>query len=562
MFLTPAHHAAIRQRCRAGEPLTARIAQRAAAVPRDNLEHFITGRAVTQLLTGKGAGDALAAWRDWVNDWSPSDLRRSAQALHGCVVRDCCPDDWTAADTDRLAKLHESFRHPGPGNPHQIGNNWWAITHSAAYLTARATGHTDGAAWAAGRLRAFCQHFGEAGLYHEGLGYQAYTLSLLLPALLVLGEWPECFRRMALSLYATAVNRPPLADSDQPVEFGAMLSWNDAGQGWPQSNITSLLIALADPAHRGGLRTLFDRLSGETLAPGSCGWFFHLFCYPFDTPATDPNTVLPRSVCDSRQGLAVFRNRYQDAHDAVLGVYARVTHVGGHSQDDAGSIRFMALGHDWILGGGQARGDAEWQSVVTPVHDAHRPKNGCGHVLWYDPAGIFGMDLRKVHGGYSERYVAIRWPGTVALLDLIDDHRTDRTWAWNLTFAPHLRCDLRADGFDLLAPDGVNLRAQFLGAIPERLTVERMPDSQRTYSGGATVRYPGRPYLRAHFARQEHLGIYVILTVQAGAPPTIQSAGHLDVRVGADLWPRPFGAAIPANFELGRRGGLCKSPAG
>lgn len=312
---------------------------------------------------------------------------------------------------------------------------------------------------------------------------------------------------------------------------------------------------------------MFDRLSGvaspdQQFAPAMAGWFFHLFYYPYDVPPADPEAVLPHSFCDSRQGLAVFRNRYCDADDAVLGAYARVTHVGGHKHDDAGSIRFMALGHDWILGGGQGRGEAQWQSVVTAVGDPMRQPYGCGHVIWYDPAGVFGMDLRNVHGAYSERYVAVRWPHTVAILDLIDDHREDRTWAWNLTFAPNLQCVLHADGFDLKAADGANLCARFLGTQPVRLLLDRMPESQRTYSSGETRHYAGRPFLRAHFARQKHLGIYVVLTVQRGPAPAIRLAQGLDIRIGDELWQRPFGAAIPATFRLGESGILCRYPAG
>lgn len=567
LWFTAADLAAARQRLADGEPTTTRLAELAEQVTAQNVPRFVTGRAVLHLLTGRGGDAGLEAWRTWAAAWSPSDLARASVTLHGALLHEACGELWQPADTAMLRRLGESFRFPGRDNPHQIANNWWAVTHAAAYLAARCTGEEEEAAWAAGRLRAFCQHFGDAGLYHEGLGYQCYTLAFLLPALLALGEWPACFRKMGASLYATAVNRWPIADSNRPVHFGAMLSWNDAGQCWPQSNITSLLIAVAEPAQRGALRTLFDRLSGvasptRELAPELAGWFFHLFYYPYDVPPADPDAVLPHAICDSRQGLAVFRHRYCDAHDAVLGAYARVTHVGGHAHNDAGSVRFMALGHDWILGGGQARPNAEWQSVVTPVSDTQRRRYDCGHVIWYDPAGVFGMDLRQPHGGYSERYVAVRWPGTLAMLDLIDDHRTDRTWVWNLTFAPHLTCTLRADGFDLVAPDGANLRAQFLGTQPDRLTREQMPDSTRRFSTGTTIHYPGRPFIRAHFARQKHLGIYAVLSVQSGPPPAIRLVDGLDVQIGDTIWRRPFGVAVPAAFRLGQSGTLCRYPAG
>ena len=78
-----------------------------------------------------------------------------------------------------------------------MGNNWWAVTHSGALVAALAVhgkAKQDGNTWdleeiisrCKGRLKAFCHHFGDAGIYHEGLGYQTYACSYLIPALLAL----------------------------------------------------------------------------------------------------------------------------------------------------------------------------------------------------------------------------------------------------------------------------------------------------------------------------------------------------------------------------------------
>jgi hypothetical protein len=568
-------------------------------------ELFLTGCAVTYLLTGKVeyAAKAYRVMQHWTADWTPSDLRLGSMALHGAVVSECCFDGWTReqqlAVTRLLVKMHEGFKVVNEGNPHQVGNNWWAITHSGAMVAAmaahgravtddgRVADMSEGIAWARGRLRAFASHFGDAGIYHEGLGYQLYTVSMLLPAMAASRrfdgvdflEWYPHLQNMAASLYATACARRPLPDSTaEENHFGAMLSWNDAGQAWAQSNVGTLMIAFAPARLRGGLRVMFDRLNGmesgnQSFAPGAAGWFFHLFFYPFESPAENPDRILPRSIYDGRQGMFIWRNRYRDGDDAVVGCYARATHVGGHAQDDAGSVRFMALGHDWIMGGGQARPDAEWQSVVTAVDDAKRERNRCGHVMWNeaDECGfVFGMDLRKVHGGYSERYVAGRATGNedapvwLAILDLVDDHRCDRRWVWNLTFAADLKAELREDlgGFDLVAADGCRARARFLTSRPGRLEVLRMPASKRSFSGGGVREYPGREYVRAEFAREEHLAIYTVITVQRGEGPEISRADGVAVRIGAERWERPFGAAIPSGFRPGMTGGLCRCPSG
>jgi len=566
-------------------------------------DRYLAGCAVTALLDADAGAArlALAYFLWWTEPWNPSDLGAAAQALHGAVAWDCCAPLWTAAErtavADRLASLHHGFREVNPGNPHTVTNNWWGVTHSGALLAALAAHGQPGAdgavhdlsegiAWARGRLDVFAGHFGDAGLYHEGLGYQGYTCSLLLPALLadggpLLSRHPG-LTRMGASLYATAALLPTLRDDDMGGAdgFGMCLSWNDAGLGWGQDATQALVMALAPSAQRAGLRWLFDRLSGVAgpsgsagpsgFAPGMAGWFFTLFAYPFAIPARAPDGILPRHVRDARQGLVVLRDRYQDGDDAILGVYAKATHVGGHAQQDAGSIRLIALGHQWIVGGGQARSDRAWQSVCAPPADGARP-DGCGALIWDEPTargGAVGIDLRRVSQGYHERYVALDAGGAgvpvaLALLDQIDDH-AGRPWEWTLTFLPGYVCELHADGagFTVRAGDGARLDARFLCARPATLSFRETPASTRTYSSGGTVAYPGRPFIAAAFGPAPRLAVYVAMTVTRGDPPALALGEGVDVRVGSQLWQRPFGEAVPATFQPGRSGGLCQAPAG
>ena len=613
----------VRARLKAGDPLTLRLAELAATQVARGLDGvlgkpggkngrerlvdgqlFLTGCAVHHLLTGdeKAAEWGRRAMLAWFEGETGSDLERAAMSIEAAILMESCSAVWSEAHragfTGLLVRLHEGFRNPGRDNPHNVTNNWWGVTHSGALIAALAAHGrplpggsvadlSDGIAWARGRLRAFAQHFGDAGFYHEGLGYQSYTVSNLLPALFALrgfdgtdlaDEWPQ-LRNMGPSLFAAMSVRPALPDNlADPSPFGAMLSWNDSGPSVPRSNVWSLAIALAPQRLRGAMRVWFDRIvgiesPGAGCAPVTGGWFFHLFHYPFDVPPEDPDTLLPISVCDSRQGLAVYRNRYRDGEDAVLGAYARTTQIGGHNQDDAGSVRFMALGHDWILGGGQARGSAEWQSRITcqpPVDGDKR----CGSVLWHEggrEGAVFGIEMRRVVGAYAERYVGARWPQRdgepvcLALLDQIDDHRSDRDWFWNLAFGPHLDCLVDADrsGFQLLAADGVRLDARFLGDQPVEIHRLRMPDSKRRFTTGIEQRYPGIPFLQAAFGRKSPMGIFVAMTVtRSPKAPAIERGSGLALRINGIQWERPFGAAVPPGFEPGRSRGLCPAPHG
>jgi hypothetical protein len=590
----------------------------AQAVPEEAEEQYPVACAIAHLVTGERqyADKAHEFVLRWTAGWTTGELMLAHWAMVGAIVQECCCDAWDESQriamTQLLVKLHEGQRQVDlhVGNPHDVTNNHWAVSHAGAALAAMAAhAHPvdergtaadmgEGMAWAMGRVRAFLMHHGDRGLYHEGLGYMAYPAAYWLPAIVAWrrfggGDLVERFaniRQMAASLYATACARPTVPDDGGPsTSFGMKLSWNDDGLGWMQSGVNTLLIALAPREQVGALRWMYDRLSGihspaakpippqadtpaPSFSPGFAGWFFTLLYYPYDVPAVEPTGILPLHYADSRQGIGVFRNQYRDGHDAILGCYARATFVGGHAHDDAGSIRLMALGHDWIMGGGQARPKAEYQSLVMPADGKRRQPYGLGAVIWdeaHDAGGVFGMDLRKPNIGYCERYVAVDYSGRcgapvlLAMLDQIDDHLT-RDWLWNITYEPGLRLTIDEDrrGFSLTAADGVAMLARFLGVAPASIEPKTTPDSSRTYQSGWSRTYPGRPYIQARFANRAHLGIYAVMAIGRGQVPRAELIGGLDVRVDAHEWRRPFGAAIPAAFRLGVSGGLCKYPAG
>lgn len=549
------------------------------------------------------ASTALDRLLETTRPWTRGNLTLGGWALTASILADACFDLLDRKRQLALAALlvdlvngQKEVEHH-QGNPHVVTNNHWAVSHAGALLAALAahgrdsdsTGHAwnldEEVEWAASRLKPFFMHHGDWGLYHEGLGYALYPASFWLPATLALRnarrvDWTSEFpfiARMGAAIYAAAVNRPKQSDSDTPATgVGMKLSWNDDGPTWPGGPPAVLMTHFADDRYRGGLRTMFDRLNGidgsRDFCPDFCGRFFAFFHYPYDTPARNPDATLPRHVCDGRQGLAIFRNRYRDADDAVLGCHARATFVGGHVHDDAGSIRLMALGHDWIAGGGQARGQAAYQSVVLAIDDERPAPPGCGAVFIDEPhsrGGIFAMDLRKVSVGYHERYVSVDYSGSsgcdvaLALLDLVDDHR-DRRWQWNLTFEPGLSLTIHDDqrGFALRAGDGAVLNARFLGAAPTRLEPAETPPSRRTFQGGKVANYPSRPMVHAEFDFVPHLAIYVVMAIRRGELPAIELRDGVSVTIDGHRWDRPFGAAIPTAYRLGASGGMCRFPAG
>lgn len=541
------------------------------------------------------AEDAARRWIDGQRKQEQAqDLGKAHVALAGAVLFDACAPLWSAAVLrqwgealcDRAASLFSI----SPANPHAIANNWWAVTHSGLYVAAAAlnaagfgdrpvAGRTVGEVeeWAWQRLDAFLGQIGEAGAFHEGLGYQDYACAYLLPAVLLRRNRStidplECFpglRRMAELIFCSGMEGPKLDDATGTrTGWGRQLSWNDAGLGWSENAVPLLALLCADAQQQPALLAMWNRLSGyerpcRTVVRRFGALFFQAAYYPDGMHPEDPEAVLPHVICDRKQGLWMARNRYQDSLDAVAGAYARASHPGGHSQNDAGSIRFSALGWDWVLGGGQARPAAEWQSVVTSSDP--EPEPGCGAVLW-QAGTVFAMDLRKVHVGYSERYVSLYAQGPVALgvLDLVDDHRDDRDWIWNLTFSPEHKLTIPPDhsGFLLTAPDATTLAVHFLGTRPLSLSCVVSPASSRTYSNGRRVDYPGRPCVKAFFPRVKPLNIYAVLTASPpGHPaPAPRLVGGTGIAWGDDIWERPFGLALASELAPGSIRTQCPFP--
>jgi hypothetical protein len=180
-------------------------------------------------------------------------------------------------------------------------------------------------------------------------------------------------------------------------------------------------------------------------------------------------------------------------------------------------------------------------------------------VLWDEATadgGVFGVDLRRSSHAYHERYAALAGngslgvPAAVALLDLVDDH-LGRAWTWRITHARGQRMVPDADGagFRLIAADGAQAAFRFLGQVPAAIRSESTGDSQRTYSNGVSVAYPGRPVVAAAFPARKHLAVHVAIVVTRGDGPTVGRGSGLDIAIGSQVWRRPFGAAAPADYD-------------
>lgn len=514
-----------------------------------------------------------------------SDLGKAAQSLTAVLAWEFGKDLWSEAHrrafADRLARIAHSFLEVTNGNPHVVTNNWWMLTHGGCLLACMAADTEQGTNgtidledlkhWALARFKAFCGHFGTAGLYHEGSGYINYTLSMLMPALLavsrsldpdILDQFPQLRRSIPSILVGTASFRH-IDSGGQNESFGSSLQWNDAGRGCIGLNPFLPGLALAPPAWRGALRTVFDRLHGikgaNTWTCSQQGFPMAVALYPFSTTPENPESVLPKYVFDQRHGLGLWRSHWGRGDETVLGWYARSVAPGGHRQDDAASIRLIARGRTWICAGGQARSKALWQSVFTHADEDMRPRPAplaflsASHVS--DSGGVIAIDTRQSLGSYSERYMAWQTSSpdstNLAILDLLDDARNPPLdWQWNLSFPRELQTAIHQDarGFTAIDPEKGCLTGRFLLDLPDSLQFLQMPPSRRSFSNGRTVDYPGDQFLHASFASRAKARILVALRIDK-EPVQASLAGNT-LRFGQSSWPNPFAPVILPSVNL------------
>ncbi len=567
LWFSPATLPRLRERARRGwfrEVASAAeaFAQENPPAERDLLHGWIEASALTHVLSGEPAGARRTGevTLAMLQGPSRSDLGRAAQAQAGAIAYDLCAHAWTAAMrkavagelialANRLASTDLSS--DNPDNPF---NNWWGVTHSAAGLAALCidgehTGAGETLALSRDRVRTYLLNYGDRGHYYEGTGYGCYALSFWGPYVLAERQRGE-FDPAALSpglgwfgvtLAAMTVARPHIDDSlGKPgAKTGMRILWNDDGGGYPAGGIGALSAALAPEPFRPGLRWMLDRLSGplgdNSATARQRGLLWTLLFTP-DEPSrstTSRPPALPRFLHDQRTGLVLFRNRYQDADDTVVGIYAKTYHGGGHTHEDMGSWRWQGLGAGWAQGGGQAKPEAVFQCVVQRNG---QPNNGRhGQISYLSPAadghgGSVSLRLGPSAGTRMlDRHFLVDFSGAsgadalLAVLDqCMDNEESD--WTWSLCFERHLECTLATGGraFTLRDPaSGATCQATLLSPAKATFTLHEGPGTERRFSEGSVRQYPGARYLTAT-ARGKRVEFFVIFTQQRGPAPAVR----------------------------------------
>lgn len=566
LWFSPATVSRLRQR--AERPWFRDIAATAAAtaaspVPagREPLLAWIESAALTHVLAGdpslgQRTGEATLAVLETPER---SDLGAAAQTLGAVIAYDLCAQSWPASLRDAVGQRLVVFANRLAGvelstdNPDNPFNNWWGVTHSAAGLAALCvrgeyTGAESTLSLSRDRVRTFLLNYGDRGHYYEGTGYGCYALSQWAPYVLAerqLGEYDPLALAPGVpwfgaTLFAMTVARRQINDrtGEAGERLGMRILWNDDGGTFPAGGIGPLAAALLPESLRPGARRLLDQLHGpegdrSAVAPGR-GLLWNLLYTPADPePSALAPVPLPRFLHDQRSGLVLFRNRYHDADDCVVGIYAKTYHGGGHTHEDLGSWRWQGLGAAWAQGGGQAKPEAVFQCVVQRNGAPNTGRHG--QVSYLSPAadGLGGSVSLRLGAAVGTRLLDRHFlvdfsnaSGADALVAVLDQclATEESEWTWSLCFERRLECTLDADhrGFTLRDSDGgATCRATVLAPARVALALHEGPGTRRTFSSGDEREYAGARYLTAttHGVRSE---FFIVFTLQRGTPPPVR----------------------------------------
>ena len=265
--------------------------------------------------------------------------------------------------------------------------------------------------------------YGPSGYMQEGLGYLAYTLPILAPAIYLAKE-------MGISILDEAWSRPDwhnlalhtiaLRNQRNSLQFGV------ADGTYTYNGLMPYIFNSTDNTNiKAALRWLYDRSMGmNSSSPAYDGKdkSAALLYYPYEIPAQQPSVVFPRStsmLIDNVDGFYVFRNRYQDHNDVLIALMSRNRRHGGWNANETFALSIISHDTTWArMPGKEFHYYNLTRRFSTPLVDGW-PRE--------PPRGKRGAYTRAVKafagqgGGYVSIDASINFAITLAQRDILVD---------------------------------------------------------------------------------------------------------------------------------------------
>jgi hypothetical protein len=326
----------------------------------------------------------------------------------------------------------------------------------------------------------------------ESLSYFSYNWSFVGPALVAFknhfrNKFDQFYEPKSLNSlwgYSTAsvaiqginskVMQPDFSDDDPMSDY----------------YLIPLGLRLFPDSQKPSLLWMLNYLSGpDTWANEAEQLFYNIAWYPENVLPENPEKAGWLTYCDADQGVALFRNRFQDNNDILAAFTATAKRVRGHQGEDNLGFRLIGLGSIWAVGAGRT-GLIAGQSTLFPyenISDTMTGDNSLGKVIeteFKKDGSGFIKASGSCMGVVNHRRTFIvdygKKSGAEAVFIVSDISDNGKTWRMNSPEFNTLK--ILKDGFLLTSPNGAELKAVVFSDA-DSLTVS----SRKVHYGGNTL---------------------------------------------------------------------------
>lgn len=492
----------------------------AEAKSKTNQDSSAVSRIYAYLYTLSGEKtDAETAWKyaegvlnnpDIFNHPVSRGLNRARLLRDMAETYDLCFNAWSEAQCRKASEkllfaTMTTASNMGYDANYSIESNWMGVRYGAVLLAALVNDDWNATDNAKSRLQPFEWDAGKRlsdhisaninsnGWNTESLSYFSYNWTFVAPALIA---WQNRLSSGRFSL-----------DQNFPKAINSLWAYSTATVAIPgiNSKVMQPDFSDDDPMSSYFLYPVGLRLFPEKQKPALL-WMLNYLNGP-DTWTTDgeqlfyniiwaPENIQPENPAkagwltyfDADQGMALFRNRFQDGNDVVAGFTATAKRVRGHQGFDNLGFRILGFGSIWAVGAGRT-GQVAGHTCLFPVADIenHSGENGAvGKVLKtrFEPDGS-GMvkatgscmrvanHVRTFQADYSKK------SGAEAVFIITDSSDNGKVWRMNSPEFNELR--INPDGFTLISPDGAELKAVVFTDVAQLKVI-----SSKVHYGGNT----------------------------------------------------------------------------
>ncbi len=362
----------------------------------------------------------------------------------------------------------------------------------------------------------------------ESLSYFSYNWTFVAPALIA---WQN---RIGAARYSINQNVPNALNSLWAYSTATVaipgingkVMQPDFSDDDPMSSyfLYPVGLRLLPETQKPALLWMLNYLSGsDTWANDGEQLFYNILWTPENIQPENPAKSGWLTYFDADQGMALFRNRFQDGNDIVAGFTATAKRVRGHQGYDNLGFRILGLGSIWAVGAGRT-GQVAGHTCLFPVSDianhsgekvalgkvlqTHFDHDGSGKMTATGSCMGVASHVRTFQADYSKK------SGAEAVFIITDRSENGRIWRMNSPEFNELK--INSDGFTLISPDGAELKAVvFTDAANLDVTSSKVHYGGNTKVHNKGIEYHGKSYAWTNAIDCNTNGnITVVLTLQ------------------------------------------------